>query len=186
MLAQLDDALLRPWNDLAMREQAFVAGYMCHLAVDEVWKAFCQRLLDKLGLARWSDLPVPVGVLMTAYHVLGTALFAGSASIAPVLAGTEIPDVMRHIPHHVLSRLWIIAGPYALNGRTPESYCGVLERMGKSETEIQAVRKNHKRYWEEAVTFVKEQEDIESIVASVVERSLEVIPRLWERCKAYK
>ena len=62
----------------------------------------------------------------------------------------------------------------------------MLERMGKSETEIRAVRKSHERYWEEAVAFVKEQEDIESIVASGVERSLEVIPRLWERCKAYK
>jgi hypothetical protein len=82
--------------------------------------------------------------------------------------------------------MWTVVGPHALNGRTPESFYGMLERMGSSKAEIQAVRENHERYWEEAVTFVKEQEGVESIVANGVERSLEVIPRLWERCRTQK
>ena len=54
MLAQLDDALLRSGDDLSNQERAFVAEYVCHLAADEAWKALNQRLLGKLGLARWS------------------------------------------------------------------------------------------------------------------------------------
>ena len=180
MLAQLDDALLHPWRDLSERERAFVAGYLCHLAADEAWKVFCRRLLEKLGLARWSDLPVPGGVLMTAYHIPSTGLFADAVAVSSALASAEIPNVLRYVPHHVLSKMWAVVGPHALNGRTPESFYRMLERMGKSEAEIQAVRENHERYWEEAVTFVREQEGVESIVADGVERSLEVIPRLWE------
>ena len=91
LLAQLDDALLRPWRNLSGREQAFIAGYLCHLAADEAWKAFCQRLLKKLELARWSDLPVQGGVLMTAYHIASTALLADSAGVATALASAETP-----------------------------------------------------------------------------------------------
>jgi len=50
----------------------------------------CQRLLEKLGLARWSDLPVPGGVLMTAYHIPSTALFADSAGVTSALTSAEI------------------------------------------------------------------------------------------------
>jgi hypothetical protein len=181
LLAQLDDVLLRPWSELSEAQQAFVAGYVCHLAADEAWKAFCWRLLEKLGLARWSDLPVPVSPLMTAYAILSKALFSDLAGVSSALASAEIPDVLRYIPHHVLSRMWTVVAPHALGGRTPESLYGMLERMGKSETDIQAVRRNHERHWQEALTFVEEQEDIESIVADGVERSREVIPRLWKR-----
>jgi hypothetical protein len=180
LLAQLEDALLRPWNDLSEKERAFIAGYLCHLAADEAWKAFNRRLLKKLGLARWSDLPVPAGVLMTAYHIPSTTLFVDFSGVSSALASAQIPDVLRYIPQHVLSRMWAIVGPHALNGRTPESFYSMLERMGKSAAEVREVRKNHERYWEKAVAFVREQEGIESIVVSGAERSLEVIPRLWK------
>jgi hypothetical protein len=108
-------------------------------------------------------------------------LFADFSGVSSALVSAQIPDVLRYIPHHVLSRMWTIVGPHALNGRTPESFYSMLERMGKSDTEIQVVRESHERYWEEAAAFVQEQEGIESIVASGVERSLEVIPRLWKR-----
>jgi len=186
MLAQLDNVLLHPWDDLSGEEHAFVAGYLCHLAADEAWKAFDQRLLRKLGLARWSDLPIPGGVLMTAYHIPSIALFADFSGVSSALASAQIPDVLRYIPHPVLSRMWTIVRPHALNGRTPESFYGMLKRMGKSETEIQAVRQNHERYWEEAVSFVREQEGIESIVASEIERSVEVVPRLWKRSRTHR
>jgi len=77
--------------------------------------------------------------------------------------------------------MWTIVGPHALNGRTPESFYSMLERMGNNDVEIREVRENHERYWEEAVAFVQEQEGIESIVASGVERSLEVIPDCGKR-----
>lgn len=179
MIAQRDEALLRPWPELSGAEHAFVAGYLCHLAADEAWKAFNRRLLDKLGLARWSDLPVPPGVLMTVYHILSTPLIA-DASIPAVLASAQIPDVMRYIPHGILARMWAIVMPHALNGRTRESFYGLLERMGKSEAEVQTAQENHERCWEEAVSFVQNQEDIASLIAAQVERSLEVLPRLWK------
>lgn len=180
MLAQLDDVLLRPWRDLSGRERAFVAGYVCHLAADESWKAFSLRLLHKLGLTRLSELPVPGGVLMTVYQIASTALFADLPAIDSAVASAEIPDVLRYIPHHVLAQTWAVAGPHALDGRTPESFYAMVARMGRTEAKVQAVRENHERHWEAALAFVAEQEDVASIVASGVDRSLEVIPRLWQ------
>lgn len=37
-LAQLDALLVHPWRELTQEERAFVAGYLCHLTVDEVSK----------------------------------------------------------------------------------------------------------------------------------------------------
>ena len=55
---------------------------------------------------------------------------------------------------------------------------GVYER---SDVEVRAVREQHDLHWEEVMSFIREQEDIESPVESAVERCLEVMPRLWAR-----
>ena len=62
--------------------------------------------------------------------------------------------------------MWTIVGPHALNGRTPESFYGMLKRMGESKTKIQSVGEKHERYWEEVVAFIRQQQDIEPITTS--------------------
>lgn len=178
-LSQLDTLLIRPWSELPGREQAFVAGWLCHLATDESWKEFCWRSLRTLGIASWSDLPVPGGVLMTAYHVLSAELFADFPAVVSALEDAAIPNVLSHVSHDALARTWAIARPHALYGRTPESYFTMLEGMGKSDAGVQAIREEHYRHWEDVMSFIREQDDIESLVASAVERSVEVVPRLW-------
>lgn len=180
-LSQLDTLLLRPWSELSGREQAFVAGWLCHLAADESWKEFCWRVVRKLGITSWSDLPVQVDVLMTAYHVLSAELFVDHPAIVSALMGASIPNVLPHVPPDALARTWAIVGPHDLYGRTPESYLEMLERMGRGDAEVQATREEHHRYWEDAMAFIREQDDIESLVASAVERSKAIVPQLWTR-----
>jgi hypothetical protein len=179
LLTGLDAALLRPWDALSAQEQAFVAGYMCHLAADESWRAFCWRLLHKYGLTVWADLPVPIGVLMTAYHILGAGRFADRPALVSALVDAEVPDVLRYIPHDTLHRMWAIWGPHALDGRTPASYYSMLERMGASAATVRATREAHEQHWEAVMSFIREQEELESLLASAVERSMEAVPRLW-------
>jgi hypothetical protein len=180
LLAQLKEVLRVPWPALASAERAFVAGYLCHLAADETWKRFCWRVMDRLGISRWDGLPVPFGVLMTAYHVRGAALWIDRKGIADALATAEIPAAMRHVPHVSFVRAWAAFKAHSLDGRTAESYLDMLGRMGQSEKEIAAARAEHERYWEEALAFVEREEAIAVLAEEAVARSLEVIPRLWE------
>jgi hypothetical protein len=173
--------LVRPWPALRADEQAFVAGYLCHLVTDEVWMAFCWRMLDALGLERWSDLPVPGSVLMTAYHVLSRPLFRDFGAVAEAIETARIPHAMTHIPHDAFVHAWQTARAHILDGQTPNSYLRMLERMGADEAEVRAVRAAHDAHWEDALAFARAQEDLASIVAEAVRRSVETIPRLWDR-----
>jgi hypothetical protein len=173
--------LARPWPALRPDEQAFVAGYLCHLATDESWMAFCWRMLDRLGLERWSALPVPGSVLMTAYHVLSRPLFHHFASIAEALAQAPIPHAMTHVPHEAFVHAWQTVRAHVLDGHTPDSYLLMLAQMGRGEEEVRTARAAHDAHWEAALALARAQEDLESIVADAVRRSVETIPRLWDR-----
>ena len=180
-LRALAGLLARPWQALRPEEQAFVAGYLCHLATDEAWMAFCWRILDQLGLERWSALPVPGGVLMTAYHVLSRALFRDFAAVAEALVAAPIPQAMTHVPHEAFVHAWQIARAHILEGHTPGSYLRMLERMGAGEAEVRAARAAHEAHWEAALAFARAQENLASIVADAVRRSVDTIPRLWDK-----
>ena len=60
-LAELDTFLCRTWTGLSPNEQAFVAGYLCHLAADEAWKAAAWRTLWAMGITSADQFPIPVG-----------------------------------------------------------------------------------------------------------------------------
>lgn len=180
-LSARDALLLRPWNELIVAERAFFAGYLCHLATDESWKSFCWQILQELGIARWSHLPVPFDVLMTAYNVLSRERFLDAACMVAALKWATIPDMLAHIDHDELLRTWTIVRPHALDGRTPESYYGLLARMGRSQTDLCAIRQEHRLHWDSVLAFIQEWGGVQSHLDAAVDRSIETVSRLWAK-----
>lgn len=178
-LSQLDGLLLPPWSELAGAGQAFVAGYLCHLAVDEDWKRFGWDILHAMGIASLADLPVPGDVVMTAFDVLSSQMHVDFPAIVSVLNGVSIPNVMTHVPHDVFQAMWDIVEEHVMSGGTPESYFEMLRRLGKTSAEIQAVRQQHEAHWEDAVELIQNFGGVQPRIQAMVQRSLETIPRLW-------
>lgn len=178
-LEQLGDLLARPWDELKSPGRAFVAGYLCHLAADEDWKRFDWNVLQTLGMRWWIELPVPVSVLLTAFDVLSSRLYADQRAVASALSGASVPDVLTHIPHSAFQAMWNIVKAHAMDGSTPESYFDVLQQMGKTDAEIQVARHQHQAYWEDAIALMQDFfGDVPSRVQAMVQRSLEVMPQL--------
>ena len=127
-LDQLDDLLLRPWSELTNTEQAYVAGYLCHLAADEDWKRFGWSILHAMGIASLADIPVPGDVIMTAFDVLSSKMYVDLPAVVSALKDVSIPNVLTHVPHESLRAMWDISKEHVLNGDTPESYFEMLKR----------------------------------------------------------
>jgi hypothetical protein len=178
-LGRLDRLLLRPWDELTNAERAFVAGYLCHLAADEDWKQFGWDILQALELSSLADLPIPGDVFLTAFDVLSSELTIDPAAVASALSCARIPDVLTHVPYAYLQGMWDIAKAHVMAGGTPASYFEMLKRQGKPNVEIEAVIHQHTVYWEAAVAAVLEFGGVEPRVRASVQRSLDVIPRLW-------
>ena len=188
-LARRDRLLQRPWDDLAGQERAFVAGYLCHLAADEVWKAWGWRSLQEMGLVSFQSdgrtpslrvlRGVPVGVLTTAGSVLSAEMYVDFLGVVLALRDVCVPDVFGHVPYSAFVKMWDALQPYALDGRTYGSYLKLLASRGRSEAEIEAARREHERHWEDAVALFRDMGGVESPVLSCVERSVDVLPQLW-------
>jgi hypothetical protein len=136
-LKQLDSLLLRRWNALSEREQAFVAGYLCHLAADEAWLEVSWGLLQELGLRAWEDLPVPAEVMLLTFNELSQDLFEDFSIIASALNSAAIPEVFAHVSQETFRKMWDTARAYVLDGGNLESYLMLLESRGKTYKEIQ-------------------------------------------------
>ena len=179
-LDRRDHLLQRPWDDLLGGERAFVAGYLCHLATDEAWKASAWRALGKLGMRSSTELGVPMGVVTTASSVLSTEMYLDFPAVARALRDVCVPHVFGHVPYSAFVKMWDVLQPYALDGRTYGSYLKLLAGRGRSRAEIEAVRQEHEQHWEAAVALVGEIGGVEPAVLACVERAVEVLPRLWE------
>jgi hypothetical protein len=178
-LAQLDRLLLRPWDELTKAERAFVAGYLCHLAADEDWKQFGWDILHALGLSSLADLPIPGDVFLTVFDVLSHELTLDPPAVASALRRAGIPDVLTHVSHAAFQGMWDVAKAHVLAGGTPASYFEMLTQQGKSDAEIEAVIHQHAVYWEAALASVHEFGGVEPRIRASVQRSLDVLPRLW-------
>ena len=61
-----------------------------------------------------------------------------------------------------------------------ESYFEVLQRLGKTDVEIQIARYEHEVHWEDAVALVQDFfGGAQPRIQAMVQRSLETTPRLW-------
>jgi len=178
-LSQLDALLQRPWDRLSPGEQAFVAGYLCHLAADEAWKDVTWRMLWAMGITSADQFPIPAGVLLTAYSILSVEHYRDGTAVAAALQQATVPDVLTHVPHEALVGMWHAIKPHVLDGHTVAAYLGMLERKGTPAAEVAERKRQHEVYMDEAIALVKELTDVETIIQATVGRSLEMVPRLW-------
>ncbi|MBN2391742.1 MAG: hypothetical protein JXR84_13535 [Anaerolineae bacterium] len=176
-LKQRERLLQRSWGDLTPGERAFVAGYLCHLAADEPWKALSARLQRSLGLNSLQD-SVPPAVVLTAFSVLSHALFVDFAAVTAALNTAPPPDVFTHVTHADFLRMWDIVRLPLRKGDSPESFFEMLMRSGKDAVELQRIREQHARYWDAAVALIEQVGSVEAFVAEAVERALDVLPAL--------
>jgi len=178
-LKQLDSLLLCHWDALSEPEQAFVAGYLCHLAADEAWLEVSWGLLQELGLRAWEDLPVPAEAMLLTFNELSQDLFADFSVIDSALNSADIPQVFAHVSQRAFRKMWDSAQAYVLDGGSLESYLALLGSQGKTYEEIQTVRQHGEGYREEAIALIKAAGGIERFICAAVERSVQVIPQLW-------
>jgi len=179
LLSERDGLLQRPWDALDAHERAFVAGYLCHLAADEAWKEMGWRKLWAMGITSLDELPVPGGVLLTAYSVLGVAHYRDLNVVVRALREAAVPDVLTHIPHQALLDMWRVLKPHALDGRTAASYLAMLARRGLSAAEVAVRREQHEMYMEEALALAEQVLDVEAVIEAAVAGSAGIVPRLW-------
>jgi hypothetical protein len=180
-LEQLDTLLVRPWRELGQQEQAFVAGYLCHLATDEVSKQSTYEIMQELSISSLDDLPIPGGILLGALADLTRELHGDFSTIASALENASIPHAFVHVSLDDFQAMWEVFGEWIMNGCPHELYVEMLQRMGKTETQIEAARREREAHWDAAVAFVQELDEVERTVDRGVKHSLEVLPRLWAR-----
>jgi hypothetical protein len=160
-------------------EQAFVAGYLCHLAADEAWLEVSWHLLRELGIEGWDDLAIPAEVMLVTFNMLSRDLFEDFPSIACALDGAAIPEVFAHVPQDPFRRMWDLAQPYILEGGGLASYLALLEGQGASDARITTVRRHSRRYGDGATALIKRAGGIERFARAAVDRAVQVVPLLW-------
>jgi hypothetical protein len=176
-MSQLDALLLHPWDELNAAGQAFVAGYLCHLATDEAWTSFWRaRGVDSL-----SDFDLPRDVMVLAFNTLSREVFGDFARIVAALDEAVVPNVLTHIPHDNFVRMWQVIQPYALAGGAPESYFGLLQGQGRSSAEIQTARQQHELYRKDAAALIRDMGGIQRPIQAAIEQTVRLMPQLWSK-----
>jgi len=94
---------------LTSAEQAFVAGYLCHLAADEDWKRVDWNMIHTHGLLIWTDLPVPGSVIVSAFDILSSGIYRDFPSVASALGDASIPHILRYVPWEAFQTMWDVA-----------------------------------------------------------------------------
>jgi hypothetical protein len=177
-LKQLDALLVRPYGRLENPQRAFVAGYLCHLAADEAWKAFGWNLMRRLGITSLAALPVPAEAITTVCSVLSAGMLVDFPSVTSALTDVQVPDVFTHVPHAAFQRMWSIVREHVLDGGTLESYFALLRRNGLSSAEVRAARHQHALHWDNAIDLLRDIGGIEPIIWAADHRSVETLPLL--------
>jgi len=179
-LRRRDGLLRRPWHELTSAERAFVAGYLCHLAADEDWKQFDWLILQRQGIRWWTDLPVPGNVIVTVFDVLSKELFGEFSAVSSALRDATLPDPFTHVPLDLFQATWDIAQVHVLGDSTLESFLELLRRLGKTDAELEAERRQHERHWQAAANFIERDfGGVPPRVEAMTQRALDTMPRLW-------
>jgi hypothetical protein len=174
-LEQLNDLLKRPWDVLTETEQAFVAGYLCHLAADETWKAWGAELRRVLKIETFDQLSAPPNVILTAFSVLSHALYQDFVAVDAALSDVTVPDVFTHVPHRCFDRMWTVVQPTLRLGDQPASYFMMAERAQTPAPELQAIREAHATYWDEAVALIQQLGGVAPFIHKAVAHALDTL-----------
>jgi hypothetical protein len=156
-----------------------VAGYLCHLAADEGWKSTLWQALWAMGITSGDQLPIPGGVILTAYSILSVEHYLDPNAVADALRHAVVPDVLTHAPHSAFVSMWRAIRPCSLGAFTLKCYLAMLKAQGQTDVEVAEERAAHERYLEDAKAFIRATFDVPTMLQATVERSLEFVPQLW-------
>jgi hypothetical protein len=174
----LGSLLQHPAGELQPGERGFVAGYLCHLAVDECWKKLGWRLFQKFGISSWDEFVVPGDVSLTTFDFLSARQILDPQVFDALLGQVVISDVFTHVPAVMFNRQWEIIREYVMARGTPEAHFQMLRRAGRSDEEIHETRQRYQTYWESSIQLVHSIGGVEPFLQAGLERSMEVLAQL--------
>jgi hypothetical protein len=181
-LAQLPSLVVRPLPLLTNVESAFLAGYLCHLAVDEEWKHHDWHLIHERGINVWKELLVPGSVLLTAFATVSQDAFQDLPAVRAALRHVTIPDILTHISHTELVAMWDLVKELILGTNIAESFFQVRQAQGISIDDAATLRKDHAQYWDEAMAAIEEYlGHPKTRLPRMTRRAVEVIPQLFQQ-----
>ncbi|MCP4404348.1 MAG: zinc dependent phospholipase C family protein [bacterium] len=181
-LTQLPSLVARPFPLLSDVESAFLAGYLCHLAVDEEWKHHDWHLIHERGINVWKELPVPGGVLLTAFAAVSQDVYQDFSAVRAALQHVTIPDVLTHIPHGELEAMWDLVKEFSMSTNIAESFYQVSQAQGMSADDAATLRKEHEQYWDEAMVVIEEYlGHPQTRLPRMTRRAVEVLPQLFQQ-----
>lgn len=186
-LRQLPSLVSRPIPLLTDVETAFLAGYVCHLAVDEEWKQHDWYLIHERGVNVWKDLSVPGGVLLTAFSTLSQGIFQDFSAVTSALRDITIPDILTHIPHAELVEMWRLVKDVVIGTNTVESFLQICHAQGMSADDVAILRKAHDQYWDEAIAAIDEYLGHPKIrLPRMIRRAVKVLPQFFRQLSTFQ
>jgi hypothetical protein len=137
--------LRAPFPEMGGDEQAFVAGYLCHVATDEVTGAYGQAIRHRV---QGTNLPPAwVDAFLTTFDPRVWALARDPERIVTTLAGAAIPEgTLPFAPAGNLSIMHRLVWPQLRDGGGLEPYLDMVRRS---------------RYWRQHGLVVDEPDDPE-------------------------
>ncbi len=169
-LLHREELLRRPWAELTEEEQAFVGGYLAHLAADAAWKARLAGLYRRWGIGSWRDLPIPVSVFLTEMSVLCADHFLDFERIVRALRDyPRVPDLFVHVPHAALQHTWEIGRTVMDRPYRRDSFYAMLRLKGVGREALEEERRDHERYGDAARAFILKTGAVEWWIAPLVE-----------------
>lgn len=136
---------------------------------------------ETTGVRWWRDLIVPAGVTLTVFDLC--LLPEEHATLfTQVLARTDVPDIFTHVPSGVFQELWSAVKPYAIAGGQPEAYFELSARLAARNVKFQQTLREYDRHRQAAVEVITRYlSGVKARLDAMVSRSLEQVPRLWDR-----
>ncbi len=122
------DFLRAPFHALQVSEQAFVMGYLCHVASDEITARFALDLRSQLAV-RGRSLP-NVDAVLTAMDPRFWAMTTDPAKVMAALAAAEIPgSTLTFVPPDCLLAMHQIVLPQVREGGGLVPYLNMVRRQ---------------------------------------------------------
>jgi hypothetical protein len=179
-LRQLKDLLVRPWVELTDDEQAFAAGYFCHLAVDQNWKEFDVRTLNKSGLFLWADEPVHGSLKAVVFDILSKELYLDHPGVIFALEQVTIPEIFRHVSLVDFQRVRDVAEPYIQNTNLKSSF-ELLKRASVPDGVMEELERSSEVNWDRTVDFINTYfGGVEARMQAMLAESQARLPDFWQ------
>jgi hypothetical protein len=193
-LEQPDTYLRAPFGHLTAIEQAFVLGYLCHVASDEITARFARSIMHEISAAG-GVLPSS-DALLTAMDPRFWALALRRAHIVSALGSAPIPEsTFPFVPGGCLPTMHQIVWPQVAEGGGLEPYLRMVRRHrhwlrhslvsdatsdASLESELAAYRTRIEADLPRSEDLVRSM-DLESFVEEAVDHSLEQLGKLVHR-----